>query len=175
MNIHIISKNKFLMEAIQNSGELPDTVITAGTTAVIDNSSVVEIIDKEASYNINNKEFIKPCSLKDLITTIKEQIISRVYIIDNLQFEPKIRKIISSAGEENLTETENAILLKLCAANGNTITGSQLLSDVLGYKHNVETNTLETHIYRLRQKLKNLTNTEIIVNLGNGYYIPMKL
>jgi DNA-binding response OmpR family regulator len=53
-----------------------------------------------------------------------------------------------------LTEKEHHILKRLIAANGGTVTRRALLDTVWGYNEQVETHTLETHIYRLRQKIE---------------------
>ena len=53
-----------------------------------------------------------------------------------------------------LTEKERDILLKLHDRRGGTVDRRELLDDIWGYAEGIETHTLETHIYRLRQKLE---------------------
>jgi hypothetical protein len=52
-----------------------------------------------------------------------------------------------------LTDKEAALLAALAATNGAPVSRETLLEEVWGYGANVTTHTLETHIYRLRQKL----------------------
>lgn len=52
-----------------------------------------------------------------------------------------------------LTDKESALLAALAAAKGAPLSRERLLEDVWGYGARVATHTLETHIYRLRQKL----------------------
>lgn len=53
-----------------------------------------------------------------------------------------------------LTEKERDILLSLYNHNGKVVSHKKLLEDVWGYASDLETHTLETHIYRLRQKIE---------------------
>ena len=53
-----------------------------------------------------------------------------------------------------LTELERKLLLYLAAANGASVDREQLLAHVWGYTAGVDTHTVETHIWRLRQKIE---------------------
>lgn len=59
-----------------------------------------------------------------------------------------------AGGSVRLTEKEVEILVLLAAANGAAVSRDTLLGDVWKYAQDVETHTLETHIYRLRQKIE---------------------
>lgn len=70
-------------------------------------------------------------------------------------FDPALGVLISAADEEiALTEKEAAILKCLLQAQGAFVSRRDLLTQVWGYAEGVETHTLETHVYRLRQKLE---------------------
>lgn len=58
------------------------------------------------------------------------------------------------ATEIILTEKEAEILCCLARAGGGFVSRRELLTDVWGYVEGVETHTIETHIYRLRQKIE---------------------
>ena len=71
-----------------------------------------------------------------------------------------------------LTEKETAILVYLKMA-GAAVTRQALLEHVWSYVRDVETHTLETHIYRLRQKIENdPSNPKILLTQGDGYILP---
>ncbi len=77
-----------------------------------------------------------------------------------------------STGKESvrLTEKEVAILSYLARLKGSTISREDLLSCVWDYAQTVETHTLETHIYRLRQKIEDdPSNPKIILTMDDGY------
>src|SRR6187402_2020516 len=69
-----------------------------------------------------------------------------------------------------LTEKETAILRYLYRAGQRPVSREVLLQEVWGYNSGVTTHTLETHIYRLRQKIeKDAANPEILVTEAGGY------
>ena len=69
-----------------------------------------------------------------------------------------------------LTEKETAILRFLYRAGQRVIGRDVLLQEVWGYNSNVTTHTLETHIYRLRQKIEvDPGRAKILVTESGGY------
>jgi DNA-binding response OmpR family regulator len=86
-------------------------------------------------------------------------------------FFPSGKLLTSAAGEKlRLTEKETAILLYLNRAKGIVVSRDELLREVWGYNANVTTHTLETHIYRLRQKIEaNPANAQLLVTDAGGY------
>ena len=71
-----------------------------------------------------------------------------------------------------LTEKEIKILLFLYKEKGKITPRHTLLNTIWNYADNVETHTLETHIYRLRQKIEeNPANPEILITENDGYKI----
>ena len=80
--------------------------------------------------------------------------------------------VIDRDSEHNihLTEKENAILKYLCRARDQVIGRNVLLNEVWGYNAGVATHTLETHIYRLRQKIEvDPSRAQLLVTEGGGY------
>ena len=69
-----------------------------------------------------------------------------------------------------LTEKESNILKYLYRAGGKPVAREELLSEVWGYNAAVTTHTLETHIYRLRQKIEpDPANARLLLTEAGGY------
>ena len=78
--------------------------------------------------------------------------------------------LIGPDGPIRLTEKESAILRCLAQAEGRQVSRQTLMDSVWAYVQGVETHTLETHIYRLRQKIeKDPANPKILLTLPDGY------
>lgn len=72
----------------------------------------------------------------------------------------------------SLTEKEVEILSLLHANKGKTVSRQDMLQKIWNYAQEVETHTLETHIYRLRQKIeKTPSQPEILITEESGYRI----
>jgi DNA-binding response OmpR family regulator len=90
------------------------------------------------------------------------------YILDSLNNELQV----GGGQAMRLTDKEKDILLLLGEAKGAVVSRETLLEKVWAYAPNLETHTLETHIYRLRQKIeKDPARPEILLTDGSGYKI----
>ncbi len=78
-----------------------------------------------------------------------------VFQLGPYSFRPSAKLLVNEKGVKlRLTEKETAILRYLYRAGDKTVSRDTLLQEVWGYNANVTTHTLETHIYRLRQKIE---------------------
>mgnify|MGYP005810739437 CR=1 FL=1 len=86
-------------------------------------------------------------------------------------FQPGSKHLINDRGSKlRLTEKETAILRFLYRAGQSVVTRDVLLKEVWGYNSNVSTHTLETHIYRLRQKIeRDPTKSQLLITEAGGY------
>lgn len=93
------------------------------------------------------------------------------FTIVGLDFIPANRTLSQQNGGQKavLTEKETMILKNLVRAWPEGIDKTELLSEVWGYQSGLSTHTLETHIYRLRQKIARLTDLPVIRTTGLGY------
>ncbi len=100
-----------------------------------------------------------------------EQSEDAVFAIGQYTFKPASKLLIDEAGSKiRLTEKETSILKYLYRQGEKVVTRDVLLHEVWGYNAGVTTHTLETHIYRLRQKIeKDPSNAELLVTETGGY------
>jgi DNA-binding response OmpR family regulator len=94
-----------------------------------------------------------------------------VFQIGPYTFRPGAKLLVGERGSKlKLTEKETAILRFLYRAGRAVVNRDTLLAEVWGYNAHVTTHTLETHIYRLRQKIEpNPATAAILVTEGGGY------
>lgn len=124
-----------------------------------------------------NDYIAKPFRFNVLLARIRvqlrqfEQSDDATFVIGPYIFHPRAKHLSTSRGGKlRLTEKETAILRFLHKAAPNTVTREVLLRDVWGYNANVTTHTLETHIYRLRQKIEeDPVRAKLLITDGGGY------
>lgn len=94
-----------------------------------------------------------------------------VFPLGAYTFKPAAKILIDAAGKKVwLTDKETAILKYLKRAQGRAVSREVLLDEVWGYNAGVTTHTLETHIYRLRQKIeKNPSDAQLLITESGGY------
>lgn len=95
-----------------------------------------------------------------------------VFTIGPYTFRPSAKLLLDATGRKKvrLTEKETAILKYLYRAGDQAIGRDTLLGEVWGYNAGVTTHTLETHVYRLRQKIeRDPARAEILVTEPGGY------
>ena len=100
-----------------------------------------------------------------------EQSEDAIFQIGPYTFKPAMKMLIDEKERKiRLTEKETNILKFLYRSGGAVIGRDVLLHEVWGYNAGVTTHTLETHIYRLRQKIEpDPSNAEILITEGGGY------
>ncbi len=94
-----------------------------------------------------------------------------VFTIGPYSFQPAAKLLEAPDGAKvRLTDKETSILKYLYRQGPKTITREILLKEVWGYNNRVTTHTLETHIYRLRQKIeRDPSNARLLVTEEGGY------
>ena len=94
-----------------------------------------------------------------------------VFTIGHYSFQPAAKLLEGVDGAKvRLTDKETSILKYLYRQGPKTITREILLKEVWGYNNRVTTHTLETHIYRLRQKIeRDPSNARLLVTEEGGY------
>ena len=143
------------------------------------NPSNYLILSNKKYLDISNQFVLEnlPINISKLIENLNIEFLKLQF---NNQSEVKVNKyIINLNSREMLT---NNIKLKLTEKEINTITYlsksskpvsiDELQEKVWGYQSDIETHTVETHIYRLRKKILNaFQDNELIISKKNGYQI----
>lgn len=100
-----------------------------------------------------------------------EQSEDATFVVGPYTFKPSQKLLVDQRNAKvRLTEKEAAIIKYLYRAGQKVVTRDVLLEEVWGYNSGVTTHTLETHVYRLRQKIEqDPSNAEILVTESGGY------
>ena len=137
------------------------------------------VITKNKLNNISNQLILDnvPIAISKLIEKINIQYLKiqfnekSEFIINQYKIDINSRELIKKKSTLKLTEKETNIIIYLSKSN-NTVGVDQLQSEVWQYHSNLETHTVETHIYRLRKKILNTFNdNSFIISKKNGYQI----
>ena len=129
-----------------------------------------------------NDFIVKPLRVSELFKRIKNQLRqfslfdSTKFSLGSLEFIPgkKVLVVAGKTKEISLTEKETFILNVLIQSFPKPVSKNVLLREVWGFNTALSTHTLETHIYRLRLKIKILTKQAFISTTQNGYALTPK-
>ncbi len=125
-----------------------------------------------------NDYIVKPFRLGVLLARIRaqlrqhEQSENAVFTIGPYSFRPAAKLMVDDEKGQKvrLTEKETSILKYLYRTGDKVVGRDVLLNEVWGYNAGVTTHTLETHIYRLRQKIEpDPSNAKLLVTEPGGY------
>ena len=155
--VRILRKNGFKAPIIMLTGHDTDTILGLESGA--------------------NDYVTKPFRFAVLLARIRAQLRQHeasedaVFAIGPYTFQPSSKLLLNPKGSKvRLTEKETAILRYLYRAGQKAVSRETLLQEVWGYNSGVTTHTLETHIYRLRQKVeKDAAAPSILVTEAGGY------
>ena len=124
-----------------------------------------------------NDYISKPMRMGELLARIKSHLHQHRasddvrFQLGSLSFVPatKMLQHEKTGQKQLLTEKEAVILKFFIRAAPEIVSKDALLKDVWGFRSGVSTHTVETHIYRLRQKIARITSDQIIRTTGKGY------
>ena len=125
-----------------------------------------------------NDYVVKPFKIGVLLARIRaalrhhESSEDAVFTIGPYSFRPSAKLLVNTQTNRKirLTEKETAILRYLYRAGNKPVSREVLLDEVWGYNAGITTHTLETHVYRLRQKIEaNPAAAEILITEPGGY------
>ena len=138
--------------------------------------------DQVLGLNSGANDYVtKPFKFAVLLARIRahlrshEQNEDAVFRIGPYEFRPSVKMLVTDADKKiRLTEKEASILKFLYRAGGKSVTRDVLLDEVWGYNSGVTTHTLETHVYRLRQKIEpDPGSATLLLTEAGGYRLSI--
>ena len=147
-----------------------------------DNLSDYLVIAKKKLSNLKKQIIIdkSPININDLIQTLNINFLKSKFIeqskIDLGRYNLDLNSRILNQNEKelDLTEKESSILIFLKQSK-DPVKIDQLQEKVWGYNSELETHTVETHVYRLRKKINDkFYDNEFIKSDKKGYFLNEK-
>lgn len=146
--------DRLIAEAIEH---FPDITLTSSA--------------QDADITIGAESFPWPITLYQLQRELQTGTAAQpINLQRGIVFKPEERRIDAAEMSIELTEKEAKLLQLLVNAGAEGLSKEQLLTRVWGYTEGVDTHTLETHIHRLRGKMKELKSLENnLITTMEGY------
>lgn len=149
-----------------NNEDVPVLFLTAKST----------FEDKRLGFELGIDDYVtKPIDYEELLLRIKAllrraNISNKMKItIGSFTMDENDYSVISNNTQIELTKKEFELLFKLLSYPNKVMTKMQLLEDIWGYDSTSSEDTIKTHINKIRNKLKDVNEFEIISVKGLGY------
>lgn len=154
----------------ENNEEVPVLFLTAKS----------RFDDKKEGFDLGADDYVtKPIDYDELLLRIKAllrraNISSKMKItIGTFEMDENNYSVKYNNNNIELTKKEFELLFKLLSYPNRVMTKIQLLEDIWGYESNSSEDTIKTHINKIRNKLKDVKEFEIIAVKGLGYKVTM--
>lgn len=152
----------------KNGIHVPVIMLTGQTT----DADTILGLESGANDYVN-----KPFKFSVLLARVRthlrsfEQSEDATFKVGPYEFRPSMKLLTDTNNRKiRLTEKETNILKFLYRAGGKSVAREKLLEEVWGYNAAVTTHTLETHVYRLRQKIEpDPANARLLMTDSGGY------
>ena len=188
------------VQSLQSPSDIKDKSLFAAAIAVLDEANIHEmhILAREMPVfalaapdtSVDDgvaEEFLflkkNPVRMGVLVNSVRSFLISRKQkdkmkpvSLGNFILDPRNNNLENKKTKTKirLTEKEQDMLFFLYEQDGNPVPKEELLNHVWGYAQGVETHTLETHIYRLRQKVEaDPAEPSFLVTNEKGYFLKL--
>lgn len=159
-----------VLREIRNVSDIPIIMLTARS----------EEYDELFGLDLGADDYVtKPFSPKILVARVKALLNRSLSVksnnleFDGLKIDKSAHKIYVNGDYQEMTPIEYDMLLYLAENEGKAISRDKLLNEIWGYDYFGDTRTVDTHIKRLRMKLKNYKGYVQTVR-GLGYRFEVK-
>lgn len=151
-----------------NNEEVPVLFLTAKST----------FEDKRQGFELGIDDYVtKPIDYEELLLRIKA-LLRRANISNKMKInigtftmDENDYSVTTNNNQIELTKKEFELLFKLLSYPNKVMTKMQLLEDIWGYDSNSSEDTIKTHINKIRNKLKDVQEFEIVSVKGLGYKV----
>ena len=171
----LIINYSFIIDKLQNLRQIEKNI----------RNKIIIIFDDLNKRNenknfINYKFIVKPFKLKNLFSIIlsfesqKEIMDLTIKLLDHVYFNPNKKLIFNDKNNKSihLTEKETRLIDYFFKNKNQLVSKKQLLNNVWGINENLDTHTLETHVYRLKKKMDKINDNETFLFISkNGGYL----
>jgi DNA-binding response OmpR family regulator len=157
---------------IRRQGHAMPVIMLTGAT---DEGDVVSGLHSGASDYI-----VKPFRMKELLARLATQLRlfdtsdNAAFTVGPYTFRPAAKSLVGADKKRRfrLTTKEMEIIKFLYRHPNRVVSRQVLLDEVWGYNADVSTHTLETHVYRLRQKMEiDPANCRLLITMPGGYQL----
>ncbi len=172
LKIHICDPSQLDLDYLQ---EVKASLILTTIDAITEdmdalNYPIIALGQNNTHYSNIVQTINLPLRLFDLVQNIQQVFINNGINLQYWNLNPKTLELKNKDQYAQLTDKESAILNVLYHAAPMQVNKNILLQMIWNYHVEIETHTLETHIYKLRQKMEHdAKNPVIILTKDDGY------
>lgn len=162
---------EFIQELRESNIDIPVLIITAKS----------DIVDKQMGFNLGADDYmVKPIDINEMVLRVSallrraRSVSEKKLSFGNTTLEYDTWIVTDINGQQVLPQKEFQLLYKMLSYPGQIFTRQQLLDDIWGINNLEDSHTLDVHISRLRDRLKQNTDFEIVTIRGLGYKVMKK-
>lgn len=162
---------EFIQQLREANINLPILIITAKS----------DIMDKQIGFHLGADDYmVKPIDINEMVLRVSallrraKSVSEKKLVFGNTTLEYDTWIVSDVNGQQILPQKEFLLLYKMLSYPGQIFTRQKLLDDIWGINNVEDSHTLDVHISRLRDRMKQNTDFEIITIRGLGYKVAKK-
>ncbi len=166
-----------IMMPVMDGYELASTLREGGSqTPILMITAKEDFDDMRLGFLSGTDDYmVKPVNVNEMVLRIgallrrSQMINERKQVIGSTVLEYDSLTVTTNGVSMVLPQKEFMILYKLCSFPGRIFTRQQLMDDIWGYDTDTDVHTVEVHIGRLRERLRQNPDFQIVTIRGLGY------